>query len=308
MRPRSTTTVTNPSWSEPRRAQGGDNLIAVEADDVSSSSGSLWSGTFASASVDSMQVYDTIIARMFTPWAHDLIDRLAPPRGCAALDIACGPGTVTHLLAKRIGLHGHVVATDISPAMLDIAESKPTDPRSATIQWINAPATPLPLTDSTFDIVTCQQGLQFFPDKVGALTEMRRVLRPGGRVGIAVWTRVEDQVFGYLRDAIANVISVEAAERYVGPFLLSGDEAAEHARRAGFPNIGLERVTLPVVLPGGARELFDTLPASGIASMIDALKNAKRDELLAETARLASSARDGASLRGSLTASVLVLS
>ena len=285
-----------------------DTLVAVGADDVSSGSGSLWSGAFASASLDSMHVYDSIVARMFTPWAHDLINRLAPSPGCAALDVACGPGTVSLVLAKCIGLHGHVVATDVSPAMLEIARSKPTDAASATIEWIEAPATPLPLPDFAFDIVTCQQGLQFFPDKVGALAEMRRVLRPGGRLGVAVWTRVEDQVFGYLRDAIANVVSVETAERYLGPFLLTGEDAADFARRAGFENISLERVTLPAILLGGVEELFDTLPASGIASAIGELDNAKREELLAEIARLADPARDGASLRGSLTASVLVLS
>jgi ubiquinone/menaquinone biosynthesis C-methylase UbiE len=255
-----------------------------------------------------MHVYDTIIARLFTPWAHDLIQRLAPPAGCTALDLACGPGTVSRVLAERIGGQGRVVATDLSPAMLEIARSKPTDPDGAPIEWIEAPATPLPLPDSTYDVITCQQGLQFFPDKVGALTEMRRVMRPGGRAGVAVWTRVEDQLFGYLHNAIANVISGETADRYTGPFSLSGEDAAEYADRAGFENIRLERVTLPAILPGGVQELFDTLPSSGIAAEIQALDHAKRDELLAEVARLADSARDGTSLGGSLTASVLILS
>ena len=287
----------------------GYTLLVVPADEASSStSGSQWSAAFAGATVDSMRAYDTIIARLFTPWAHDLIDRLAPPLGCAALDIACGPGTVSRILAERIGRDGHVVATDISPAMLDIARSTPMAPDSATIEWIEAPAAPLPVPDSTFDIVTCQQGLQFFPDKVSALAEMRRALRRGGRAGVAVWTRVEDQLFGYLRDAIASVISVEIAERYLGPFLLSGDDAAEYAHRAGFENVNLQRVTLPAVVHGGAQELFDTLPASGIAPAIATLDNAKRADLLAETARLTQPLRDGDTLRSSLTASVLILS
>ena len=115
---------------------------------------------------------------------------------------------------------------------------------------------------------------------------MRRVLRPGGHVSVAVWTRVEDQLFGYLRDAIANVLSAETAERYLGPFLLTGDEAAECARQAGFKNVSLERVTLPAVLPGGAQAMFATLPASGIASTIEALGDGTRAELLAEIVRL----------------------
>ncbi len=255
-----------------------------------------------------MNAYDTIVARLFTPWAHDLIGRLAPPTGCAALDVACGPGTVSRILAERIGPRGHVVATDISPAMLEIARSKPTDPESAPIHLIDAPAAPLPLPDSAFDIVTCQQGLQFFPDKVSALAEMRRVLRPGGRVGVAVWTRVEEQIFGYIRDAVAHVISGETADRYLGPFLLGGEDAAKYARLAGFDDIRLERVTLPAVLPNGAQELFDTLPASGIASEIEALDGLQRGELLAEIVRRTEPIRDGATLRSSLTASVLLLS
>ena len=255
-----------------------------------------------------MRVYDTIVARLFTPWAHDLIERLAPPVGCAALDIACGPGTVSHVLAERVGRDGHVVATDISPAMLNIARSKPMTPEMATIEWLEAAAAPLPVPGSAFDIITCQQGLQFFPDKIGALTEMRRALRSGGRAGVAVWTRVEDQLFGYLRDAIASVVSVELAERYLGPFLLSGQDAAQYAHAAGFENVNLQRVTLPADLPGGAQEMFDTLPASGIAPAIAALDDAKRGELLAEVTRLTKPLRDGGTLRSSLTASVLILS
>jgi ubiquinone/menaquinone biosynthesis C-methylase UbiE len=283
--------------------------VAVPADEGSASSADAqWSAAFAGASVDSMRVYDTIVARLFTPWAHYLVDRLAPPAGCAALDVACGPGTVARILAERIGREGHLLATDISPAMLAVARSKPSAPDTAPIDWREAPAAPLPVPDSAVDIITCQQGLQFFPDKIGALAEMRRVLRRGGRAGVAVWTRVEDQLFGYLRDAIANVMSTEMAERYGGPFTLSGEDAADYARRAGFETVTLERVTLPAVLPGGATELFETWRASGIASDIAALDDAERAHLLAQTVRLTEKLGDGDALRGSLTASVLTLS
>jgi ubiquinone/menaquinone biosynthesis C-methylase UbiE len=283
--------------------------VAVPLDDrPETPSGSQWSSAFAGASVAAMQAYDTIIARLFTPWAHDLIDRLSPPAGCAALDVAAGPGTVTHVLAERIGRDGRVVAADISPAMLEIARSKPVVDDWAPIEWIEAPAVPIPVPDDSVDIVTCQQGLQFFPDKTAALIEMRRTLRSGGRAGLSVWTRVEDQLFGYLRDAVARVVSAEVAERYLGPFLLTGEQAADHARAAGFENVELERVTLPAVLAGGVHELFGTLPAAGIAPDIAALDDAKRAELLAELTRLTEPLRDGDALRSSLTASVLILS
>jgi len=245
-----------------------------------------------------MRVYDTIIARLFTPWAHDLIERLAPATGATVLDIACGPGTVALLLGKRVG---RVIAADISPAMLELARAKPD---AGSIEWIEAPAAPLPLGDASVDAITCQQGLQFFPDKVGALREMRRVMKPGGRAAVAVWTRVEDQVFRHIQQAVATVVSAEVGARYHGPFSLTGDDAAAHARSAGFANVHLERVTLPAVLPNGARDLFDTLRAAGIAPNIAALDDGKRAELLAEITRLAGEGE----VRSSLTASVLLLS
>jgi hypothetical protein len=123
-----------------------------------------------------------------------------------------------------------------------------------------------------------------------------------------VWTRVEDQIMNYLREAIANAVSPALAERYLGPFLLTGEQAADHARAAGFANVQLERVTLPSVLPGGAQDLFDTLPAAGIAADIAALDEAQRAELLAETTRLTERINVGQALHDSMTASVLILS
>lgn len=267
-----------------------------------------WSTAFAGASVDAMHVYDRILARLFTPWANDLIERLAPLPGCTALDIAAGPGTVSHLLAARLTHTGRVIAADISPAMLAVARVKPVEDGWAPIEWLQAPAAPMPLPDASVDIITCQQGLQFFPDKVGALAEMRRILRPGGRAGVSVWTRVEDQIFGYLRDAIAGVVSPALAARYLGPFSLTGEDAATHARAAGFRDVELAHVTLPAVMHGGADELFGTLPAAGIAPDIAALDDATRAKLRAEVERLTAPLRDGDAIRSSLSASVLILS
>lgn len=270
--------------------------------------GGQWSNAFAGATLGAMRSYDTILARLFNPWARDLIDRVDPVRGSTALDVAAGPGTVAHLLAERIGRGGQVIAADISPAMLEIGRSKPVADDWAPINWVETPAAPLPVPDNSVDIITCQQGLQFFPDKTAALAEMRRTLRAGGRAAVAVWTRIEDQPFACLRDAIATVVSPELADRYRGPFLLSGDAAAEHAHEAGFANVELSQVTLPAVLPGGAADLYATLTASGIAADIAALDDSTRAELAAEVSRLTEPIRDGDTLRSSMKASVLVLS
>src|SRR5690349_293071 len=159
---------------------------------MTSDPGSQWSNSFAGASVEAMRAYDDILARLFTPFAHDLIERLAPEPGSTVLDVASGPGTVTHLLAARVGPTGRVVATDISPAMLAIGSAKPVPDGSAPIEWVESGASPVPLPDAEFDAITCQQGLQFFPDKTAALVEMRRMLKPGGRAAIAAWTWIDE--------------------------------------------------------------------------------------------------------------------
>lgn len=268
-----------------------------------------WSAAFAAASLAAMQVYDELIATLFVPFAHDLVDRLDPPPGCDVLDVACGSGVVARSLAARIGRRGRVVATDISPAMLQIARDKPVDDNAAPIEWIEGPAAPLPVDDDTADVLTCQQGLQFFGDKTGALAEMRRALREGGRAAVTAWTGVQDQpVFSALHGAIDAVAGPEIAARYLGPWSLPGEEAAEHARVAGFASVELERITLPVELPGGTDAAVRTLAASGIAREIRALDDDARAALVRETEhRIMPHLEDG-TIRATLTTSLLLLS
>jgi ubiquinone/menaquinone biosynthesis C-methylase UbiE len=138
-----------------------------------------------------MSFYDEILVpRWFEPWARLLLDKLAPEPGQTVLDVACGPGTVTRLAAQRVGPKGHVTGCDFSPAMLELAHSKSSIDASAPIDYLECPANALGVPDDAFDLVTCQQGLQFFPNRDAALAEMRRVLRPGGKLGIAVWCAI----------------------------------------------------------------------------------------------------------------------
>src|ERR1700752_2152180 len=121
-----------------------------------------WGKAFARGTVTAMDAYDRIVARVFEPWALDTVERLSPAEGSTVLDVACGPGTVTFLLAERVGPSGRVVATDISPAMLAIAREKPAT--GAPIEWIESPGAPLAVETDSVDSITRQQGLQFFPD------------------------------------------------------------------------------------------------------------------------------------------------
>ncbi len=148
-----------------------------------------------------------LVGPLFRPWAEDLVRRMGLAPGNRLLDVACGTGIVARLAKEQIGHSGRVVGIDASPPMLAIARAQDTD-----IDWREGNAVNLPVEDGeTFDVVACQQGLQFFPDKRAAAREMRRVLAPLGRLAAATWRPVEESPF--LRDLH------RVAEKHLGTVL-----------------------------------------------------------------------------------------
>lgn len=123
---------------------------------------------------------------IFRPWASRLVDLVGVEPGETVLDVASGTGVVARLAASRVGAGGRVIASDISPEMLEHVTTG-LDPDAAPVQTVECSATDLRLPDATVDVVLCQQGLPFVRDRGAAAREMRRVLRTGGRVGVAVW-------------------------------------------------------------------------------------------------------------------------
>ena len=123
------------------------------------------------------------------PWAPLLIDAACLILGERVLDLACGTGLVARIGAQRVGPAGRVVGVDLNPGMIAVAQSLPAVV-GAPVEWLERSAVDLRLPSADFDVVFCQQGLQFFPDRLVALREMRRVLKPGGRLALSVWTGV----------------------------------------------------------------------------------------------------------------------
>jgi SAM-dependent methyltransferase len=239
-----------------------------------------WSASFTSASTSAMSFYDEImVPRMFAPFAELLLDQLAVHSGQAVLDVACGPGTVTRPAALRVGPMGRVTGCDLSPAMLELARSKDLDDASAPIDYLKCPADSLEVPDDTLDAVTCQQGLQFFPDRPAALEEMRRVLRPGGQLGIAVWCAIEDcPPFLALATALGQVLGSETANAYRnGPW--GFPDSAPLVRLvtdAGFADVSVQRCELPIAFEGGPDQLMLTLRAASVAETLSELSEADR--------------------------------
>ena len=105
------------------------------------------------------------------PLANALVDVASVRPGQRVLDVACGTGVAARVAAERIGRDGVVAGADINPGMLAVARSSPAG--GVPIEWHEAAADALPFPDGAFDLVLCQLGLQFFPDRLGALRDMR---------------------------------------------------------------------------------------------------------------------------------------
>jgi SAM-dependent methyltransferase len=130
------------------------------------------------------QIYETHLApTIFKPLGRALIDLARPKPGEHVLDAACGTGVVARLIAPMVGRSGKVVGIDFDPVMLATAKHLGPD-----VEWHEGDLQNLPFADDRFDLVICQQGLQFLADRDAGLRQIYRVLRPGRRVVLATWT------------------------------------------------------------------------------------------------------------------------
>lgn len=151
------------------------------------------------------QIYQQyFVPMLFEPYAGDIAARVAARRPAQVLEIAAGTGVVTRHLASILPASTHITATDLNQPMLDQAMTLGT---SRPVEWRLADALQLPFPDASFDVVVCQFGAMFFPDKVKAYSEARRVLRAGGAFIFSVWDRIEENEF-------ADVMCQTLAKRF----------------------------------------------------------------------------------------------
>lgn len=192
-------------------------------------------------------------AALFIPWAKVLLEQAAPEAGEAVLDLACGTGTVARHAAPRVREKGRVVGLDLNDNMLEIARERPV-PDGLTIEWQVGDACALDLPDKAFDLVLCQQGIQFFSDRAAAAREMRRVLKPGGRLALNVWQALDRHpVFEALCTAEAHHLGVPLAEVSAPWSYPDGEELRSLLSEAGFQQVEVVPTSLDVHLPSPER-------------------------------------------------------
>lgn len=221
-------------------------------------------------------------ARIFKPWAQLLVEAAGLMTGERVLDIACGTGVVPRTAASRVGPGGTIVGVDINPMMLQEARRASSGLQTA-IEYLESNVQSLPLPDASFDAVFCQQGLQFFTDRLAALKEVHRVTTPRGRAVFAVWRGIEHHAAMTVLDAKVMVrhLPAEIMEGSDAPFWL-GDLAEVRGlfQDAGFNEVHIRTHVSEVRFPS-AREMLDGLAGAHapLAGAVAALSVGSREAM-----------------------------
>jgi ubiquinone/menaquinone biosynthesis C-methylase UbiE len=213
----------------------------------------------------------------------DDLFELAPVRpGERVLDVACGTGSVARAAAQRVKDRGKVGGLDADAEMLRVAETISSEV-SPSIEWCKAPASAIPYPDSSYDVVYCQQGLQFFPDRLAALKEMARVLTPAGRIGVSIFRPIQyNSGYAGMADALEKFVSHESAQMMRAPFAFGQREhLSDLLERAGFQNIFI-RISIKGARFPSVEELLRREIVSWLAGVTGELEEDKRIALIQE--------------------------
>ena len=216
-------------------------------------------------------LYDRYLGSLlFEPYARHTAARVAELQPARVLETAAGTGIVTTALAERLP-EATLIATDLNQAMIDHAATKPALKR---VELRQADALKLPFADGSFDVVVCQFGVMFFPDKVAGYREARRVLAPGGRFVLSVWgslpdnpmTRVVVDAVGARYPQNPPRFLARTPHGHSDTNVLSRDLAA-----AGFDQVAVETVTLPSRAPSAEDAAIGLCQGTPMRGEIEAL-------------------------------------
>jgi SAM-dependent methyltransferase len=226
------------------------------------------------------------------PWAPQLVELAALQQGECVVDVACGTGVVTRLAAAQVGNAGQVVGLDLNAGMLAVARALPP-PVGAAIVWKEGSAMAIDLADQSVDVVLCQQGLQFFPEKLTALREMHRILVPGGRLLLSVWSSAGPYNTA-VGDALERHVDIGTATKYRANRLVPDEqELRQLVLDAGFHDVQVRSSRMTIILPPIEQFVLNHLSSAPVAGAVAALTDAKRKALAADVRTALQSYADG---------------
>ena len=225
-----------------------------------------WNGPGGQRWADRQAAQDILLR----PVADILIDRAKPKTGERVIDVGCGSGVTSIAFAQKVGPSGHVFGIDVSGPMLDRARA--SAPKELPIDFALADATVYPFDPASFDLLTSRFGVMFFADPALSFSNMRRALRPSGRLAFACWREPRENPFfmAPLQAAYKHVPKLpQQGPEDPGPFAFASEQRVRRILgEAGF--VGVEMEPCPLLLDsaigrgleGAVQGALDIGPAS----------------------------------------------
>ncbi len=179
-----------------------------------------------------------MVPGMFAHWTELVVGFIAPQSGEHVADVACGTGIGARVAARFVGPAGKVVGVDIDSGVIEVARRLARGTRTP-MEWHCASALQMPLKDATFDLCLCLQGLQFLPDRHAGLAEIRRILKPSGRLAASIWGPLEYNKGHYAVVQALESQGVDASAAKRACSFSNPEDIRDAATRAGFSRIQL---------------------------------------------------------------------
>jgi len=212
------------------------------------------------------EAYEKFITPTFMlEMGKSALNAAAPRPGERVLDIACGTGLVARLAAPLVAPGGTICSLDFDPAMISVARGIVGEGKGANLSWHCASAQEMPFGDGEFDLVICLHGLQFLPDPAAGLAEMRRVMRPGARLVVTVWSAIERCVGHHIMLGGLGRRGVDATPMLKAFWLGDSGKLKAMADAAGFLGVGVRAEGGRVRVPSG-RHFVESLAAGAVAT------------------------------------------
>lgn len=216
---------------------------------------------------DAAEIYEEFfIPALFGTWPEQVIKMVEVKPGQKVLDVACGTGIFAREVVKKTGKAVNITGVDINEGMLAVAQRK-----EPAVEWTNAPAEQLPFDDNSYDITASLFALMFFEDRVAAVKEMYRVLKPGGTMAVAVWDKLENTP-GYraVVDILQRLFGDAAANALRAPYNLGDKQEVKSIfSDAGMPDAEITTVTGTAKFPSIDSWMYTDVRGWTLSDMID---------------------------------------
>ncbi len=229
---------------------------------------------------DGPSAYEKYIVPAYTgAWAKEIVNRACLNEGEKILDVACGTGLVARIAAEKQSCSDLIFGVDVNEVMIKKAQEI-----EKGISWHNNDVTDLPFFDNFFDVILCQQGLQYFPGSDLALKEMNRVLAENGRILISVWRPIKYSPF---YESLCKILE-EYVDANAGSMLSAAFAFGDYEKlKSLFVNAGFNNININIVVKQMSYSPFEEFVIGGIMASpfskdIQRMQESKQEEMLLE--------------------------